>query len=359
MRCPKCGFISFDHIDTCLKCTKVIKETSTEMQGTTFNAASPSFLAAFSSHGGAGGDLTDEVDYPEIDSVSEDYNEELISEEDVGEGLSLEGFDLETASLDTDGSEDEGDDGLDLGGLDDGLTMDLGQFEDESDEVSDFQSDIDLGGELDEVSEPDLDDEAGVEFEALDTDLSGLDEDFGEELENMARDFESIDDEDDDTDFDWDTDASAEETVDFSDIEELPDSFDEETDLVSLGAEDDGFTILDEDDDEDEAEPVSFQLVEDEQETVVDEIQPEPVSNNDEQDDLNFNLDLSDVVSEPMYPGEDISEEKLSDVSLSEIDLSATVGSVEPEVKDEQLNSDPDLDFELDLHGLTLPGTKK
>ncbi len=43
MRCPKCGYISFDHVDTCLKCKKDISG-KVEVEGTTYHAAAPSFL---------------------------------------------------------------------------------------------------------------------------------------------------------------------------------------------------------------------------------------------------------------------------------------------------------------------------
>ncbi len=43
MRCPKCGYISFDHVDTCLKCKKDISG-KVEVEGTTYHAAAPSFF---------------------------------------------------------------------------------------------------------------------------------------------------------------------------------------------------------------------------------------------------------------------------------------------------------------------------
>ena len=43
MRCPKCGYISFDHMETCLKCKKEISGSS-DVEGTTYHAATPSFL---------------------------------------------------------------------------------------------------------------------------------------------------------------------------------------------------------------------------------------------------------------------------------------------------------------------------
>lgn len=381
MRCPKCGYISFDHIDSCLKCTKDIKETSTDLQGTTFNAASPSFLAAFAGDD-ADVDINGETDYPEIDTASEDYNEELISE-DLGDDFSLEDLGMEdglSESVETDGDEED----FDLGGLDDTLTMDLGQFEDEADDTGDIEADIDLDSVEEPEAEPDeqADEQPDIEFAAdeavefttdLTEDFTGFDDDFGEELENMARDFESLDDESDladGVDFEGQDESSIEDIVDFGSMEDFSESSDGDGDIASLGDEDTGFMVLDEEEEQpvqflEEEEPIEFQEDEKpreespEEETVV-EFAPE-VS---EQDDLDFDLDLSDVVPETMYPNEDISEDKLSDVSLSEIDLSATVGSVGAESKEEgkkqdPLNLDPDLDFELDLHGLTLPKEKE
>lgn len=44
MRCPKCGYISFDHLETCRKCEKYIGDTVTEINGTVYDAFAPSFL---------------------------------------------------------------------------------------------------------------------------------------------------------------------------------------------------------------------------------------------------------------------------------------------------------------------------
>ena len=44
MRCPKCGYISYDHLEECLKCKKNIKTASDDLQGTVFNVAPPLFL---------------------------------------------------------------------------------------------------------------------------------------------------------------------------------------------------------------------------------------------------------------------------------------------------------------------------
>lgn len=44
MRCPKCGFISFDHLEECLKCNKNIKAISDSLFGSTYNVKPPNFL---------------------------------------------------------------------------------------------------------------------------------------------------------------------------------------------------------------------------------------------------------------------------------------------------------------------------
>jgi hypothetical protein len=44
MRCPKCGYISFDHLEKCLKCNKDIKATADSLFGTTYNIQTPTFL---------------------------------------------------------------------------------------------------------------------------------------------------------------------------------------------------------------------------------------------------------------------------------------------------------------------------
>ncbi len=74
MRCPKCGFISFDHLELCLKCKKNIKAVSDTLHGTVFHVAVPTFLQLSSSR--------DEE--PESDEESSDNleaNEEFVDED--------------------------------------------------------------------------------------------------------------------------------------------------------------------------------------------------------------------------------------------------------------------------------------
>ncbi len=44
MRCPKCGYISFDHSETCKKCSKNIADANAEVNGTVCDIQAPSFL---------------------------------------------------------------------------------------------------------------------------------------------------------------------------------------------------------------------------------------------------------------------------------------------------------------------------
>lgn len=44
MRCPKCGYISFDHLKKCRKCNKNIETISAGLFGSTYNIEVPAFL---------------------------------------------------------------------------------------------------------------------------------------------------------------------------------------------------------------------------------------------------------------------------------------------------------------------------
>jgi len=45
MRCPKCGFISFDHLTSCAKCGRDTAEVASELQGTSIKVEAPMFLS--------------------------------------------------------------------------------------------------------------------------------------------------------------------------------------------------------------------------------------------------------------------------------------------------------------------------
>jgi len=44
MRCPKCGYITFDHLEICPKCKKNIAKISEQLSGNIFKAEAPAFL---------------------------------------------------------------------------------------------------------------------------------------------------------------------------------------------------------------------------------------------------------------------------------------------------------------------------
>ena len=60
MRCPKCGYISFDHMSSCSKCGRDISELATELQGTSIKADTPTFLGG--AIGGFSGQEEDSFD---------------------------------------------------------------------------------------------------------------------------------------------------------------------------------------------------------------------------------------------------------------------------------------------------------
>jgi len=130
MRCPKCGFISFDHVDTCLKCNKDISNSPSELVGTTYNVAPPSFLKiqkgserSREEDAGIAFDISKEesdVIDPDLDVLADDRDEDQDEDTEIAFGDEFEGFgslpeeeDLEIAE------DDEGEEGLDLGEFDD------------------------------------------------------------------------------------------------------------------------------------------------------------------------------------------------------------------------------------------------
>jgi hypothetical protein len=91
MRCPKCGFISFDHLDECLKCKKNIKASTGALGGFVLNVKPPVFLDLQpppGDEGSEGGALDDDFVDDDLDIlIDEDEPEELaeISLDDASE----------------------------------------------------------------------------------------------------------------------------------------------------------------------------------------------------------------------------------------------------------------------------------
>ena len=78
MRCPKCGYISFDTLGACKKCNKQIGELLEDFEGTVFEATAPSFLHIRPA------DITAQAEETDIEDTVD-----LLEEEAEESGLSL------------------------------------------------------------------------------------------------------------------------------------------------------------------------------------------------------------------------------------------------------------------------------
>lgn len=157
MRCPKCGFISFDHLDNCLKCKKEFKGSSAVIQGTIFMVQAPSFLKIQSeperkSFGDI--EIDSDVESDEFELQDPDLEILLDDEGDVkgasgmaspmvfgrGDGdREISTGDSFELSLDTAKEEEE-----------EGITIDLGQFQNDLDDGNTGFDDIFGGKKEDE-----------------------------------------------------------------------------------------------------------------------------------------------------------------------------------------------------------------
>jgi hypothetical protein len=132
MRCPKCGYISFDHLATCLNCSKDFSELSSAVLGTTYSVTAPSFLKFSQSNEPREDDADLELvhDEGELDLVDPDLNI-LIKEED--EGIAFHPDDMSLKSEFGDSEDDFAvslDEEPDTGSGDGEIAVDLSQFED-------------------------------------------------------------------------------------------------------------------------------------------------------------------------------------------------------------------------------------
>jgi len=180
MRCPKCGFISFDHLASCSKCGRDISEVASELQGTSIKVETPMFLsgalAAF--------------------SESEESFEEHTMEDDVAGGIDFnmeeEAVEMDAAEEDVDFSFEEEAEDFDVVAEEEGADISLAEAEaDEAAGLAEEDVDIELEAEAEE--EPALE-EAEDTFEELDFMGVADDEEEGG-LEFDLEDFLEDDDE--------------------------------------------------------------------------------------------------------------------------------------------------------------------
>lgn len=131
MRCPKCGYISFDDLEVCKKCHKDIAGTVQEMNGTAFHALAPLFLQTAAPHSPRGQFAATDIDSgargPDFDGSGEGAltgadAEFVLDDISFDDGPSV-AIDKETAEADKEITLDM--DGLDEVAPRDEFTLDL------------------------------------------------------------------------------------------------------------------------------------------------------------------------------------------------------------------------------------------
>jgi len=162
MRCPKCSFISYDQIETCVKCGKNISAAAKLLHGTTVNVPAPGFLKV---------EVGEPEPHYEADAAGEGTADVAAGEEEfvdfsVEEGVSPE---------------------IDLGT--DEVELDIGEEE----PVEEEEPFIDLGVEEPEVTEPaeeaiDISDLAPSE--EVEPEVEAVEEDYVEEPVVVEEDLE-------------------------------------------------------------------------------------------------------------------------------------------------------------------------
>ncbi len=192
MRCPKCGYISFDHLENCLKCNKEIKVASESLHGTVFNVTPPSFLK-FNASNDSSEDIEIDQQFEEgeidMDVVDPDLDILLNDDDDNDHLQELATDDDFEINLDDD--------------EDDEISIDFNQFEESEDELSEPESDTE--------STPDIELKDSFSMDLPDelSDISDLEEPSGEQLAPIKEEvnMELSDDLSDDFSFDLDIDG--------------------------------------------------------------------------------------------------------------------------------------------------------
>ena len=268
MRCPKCGFISFDQISECLKCGKDISSASSSLMGSIRNVMAPSFLKLDS------------------DTRAEDPPKDLFGS----------------------GADDYVDEDLDV-------LVEADETEDES------ELDIELSEDDDEIdSEPEADSDE-IEIDMSQFEVEGDDEELSSE--------DDLADEDDLPELNLDSEEEASAPA-----FEVPEELSDISDLAPPAA----------------AQPVEVEVE-------LEEVPSQPVDESD--DDLSFgDLDLDmDLDGEVGESASDTSREEETVLSLDDLDFSDALGTSEKSKKTDKkgdLDMDEDLNFDLDLGGLSI-----
>lgn len=228
MRCPKCGYISFDHVDTCLKCNKDMSKAA-KVEGTTYNVAPPSFLR-FTKRTDHKLEEKSEIDFdPDEDEfgVIDPDLDVLVDDEEDSDGASiafdgeLDGFGAldEEESFEIAGSDDEDEEGIDLGQFEDAFEEEVPEDSDEGisldfpDELSDIS---DLSAPAGEANEPEQE-ASGSRPEAAPSSTASTDTDDVDEF-NLDLDLEDLSDDFSLTENDEQGGAQADDEDDLGDL---------------------------------------------------------------------------------------------------------------------------------------------
>jgi hypothetical protein len=202
MRCPKCGYISFDHLATCLNCSKDFSDLESATFGTTYSVSPPSFLkiSPISEQSEDDEDIQLIEDGDELDIVDPDLNI-LIKEE--AEGIAFHPDDASWKGQAGDSGDDFAlslDEGLDSEFAAGKMEVDLSRFEDsipegDASRLGEEKFTIELPDELTDISDlappapsqnqipsspekKNIEDEMSFDMVDLDLKLDGLGLDF-------------------------------------------------------------------------------------------------------------------------------------------------------------------------------------
>ena len=157
MRCPKCGYISFDNVEKCLKCKKNISATAKLFQGSVLNVAAPVFLKQAIDDEDVDLDMDVDMEVGDLDDSDEDFD---VSDPDLDILLADEDGSTAEVQLTLDGDDDE-----ELSELDE-LDGDFTEIEAFEEETQDDEVSLDLGMmEDDSVEEAFAPEEASGELE--------------------------------------------------------------------------------------------------------------------------------------------------------------------------------------------------
>ena len=317
MRCPKCGYISFDHLTSCGKCSNDLAELSASLKGTGFQSLNTFFLGGLIADFDSGGSMAPTGDIPSFDQEIPD----MPIADDLGDpsGLNLDMNALNDLGdiADLPESDDLGELNIDADELSlDGLEvpdMDLSQFEDGGDDdgpdhgFSAGGDDLDLSDQ--EIPDMALDevefDAASVEDEAGEPGSSATDATQLDIPAGPADDDLELGSLDDDLSMDEDLSLTADSDLDMADDADLS-----LTDEMDLSMDEPGTVSADE-----EPAPPSVDLA-DIDLSLGDDEQAEPAVD-DEVMDL-AELDLGDAVLNLDKDGEALEQENtgLPDLEL-------------------------------------------